>query len=179
MDDALSTSSSWHAHMTEDPPLHSRSQDAPATAVEGAGAVPLSIGPHLYQSVVGDNIAASSSPRVGSPLSCDSTMQVLDATALQQQQQHHQEEAIRLFMRLPCLQAARVASLSQSNDVNRRSRLCRHKRGGQCNCLRLRLTLARTRARRAGPERDRQVGLRLARVPLQRMEGRLVEEEAQ
>ncbi|SPO22273.1 related to LDB17 - protein involved in the regulation of endocytosis [Ustilago trichophora] len=56
-DDAMSTSSSWHAHMLEDPPCESGKQK-----------------PHLSQSAVQQEGGAC---RVGSPLSSESTMQIL------------------------------------------------------------------------------------------------------
>ncbi|CBQ70812.1 conserved hypothetical protein [Sporisorium reilianum SRZ2] len=56
-DDALSTSSSWHAHMLDDPPTASGKRRGDAGEQEAA-------------------------PRVGSPLSSEATMQILDARAL-------------------------------------------------------------------------------------------------
>lgn len=95
-DDAMSTSSSWHAHMLEDPPTESGKQQQQQEQQErrqqqqqdgyhhsrdelatGVGAGHLSIGPHLYQAVE----SSAAVPRVGSPLSSESTMQILEAGA--------------------------------------------------------------------------------------------------
>lgn len=88
-DDAMSTSSSWHAHMTEDPnhagPTPScrrRASDAEA----GSGEIP-----HVSQVFA---VQESCSPRVGSPLSTDSTMQVLDAVTHPMHTQDSSESTI-------------------------------------------------------------------------------------
>ncbi|EST06030.1 protein of unknown function DUF2013 [Kalmanozyma brasiliensis GHG001] len=65
-DEVGSTSSSWHAHMAEDP-----SPESGRNHHESA----ISVGPHLYQSLQTQEAA----PRIGSPLSSESTMQILDA----------------------------------------------------------------------------------------------------
>ena len=67
-DDALSTSSSWHAHMLEDPPIESGKQHPRANTA-------LSIGPQLYQAV-----QDAAAPRVGSPLSSESTLHVAEGS---------------------------------------------------------------------------------------------------
>ncbi|TKY89391.1 hypothetical protein EX895_001922 [Sporisorium graminicola] len=66
-DDAMSTSSSWHAHMLDDPPAASGKRRG--EGYEAAATIPGSV------------LQEAAAPRVGSPLSSESTMQILDAGA--------------------------------------------------------------------------------------------------
>ncbi|SPO21469.1 related to LDB17 - protein involved in the regulation of endocytosis [Ustilago trichophora] len=74
-EDAMSTSSSWHAHMLEDPPCESGKPKHPHPHPHShshSTTAAVSIGGHM--AVVQQEAAA---PRVGSPLSSESTMQIL------------------------------------------------------------------------------------------------------